>query len=195
MSMEELDLIFRSFISEAKHLRDKYEDKISLLTGLETEYITSIDLVNLKSLIAEHQNDIDYIVGSIHHVNEMPIDLDYATYQRAVSCCLPSNTTTSNFSTVDPLHAFFQTYFDAQYTLLTTHHPEVIGHFDLCRLYTPSISFEDYPSVMTKIKRNVQYAVDYGAVFEINTAAFRKGWPTPYPGRDVFEVSHFGFTH
>jgi histidinol-phosphatase (PHP family) len=187
MTLEELASNFKSFILEATRLRHKYESQISLLVGLETDYITDLDLVNLKTLIAEHKNDIDYIVGSVHHVNKIPIDFDNATYQRAVSSCLSSDTTTSA-SSADSLQAFFGTYFDAQYTLLTAHHPEVIGHFDLCRLYTPSVSFEDYPAIMTKIRRNVQYAIDYGAVFELNAAALRKDWPTPYPGRDVFEV-------
>jgi histidinol-phosphatase (PHP family) len=187
MSLDELTLTFELFVNEAKRLRIKYESQISLLIGLETDYITSLDLDQLKSTLSEYQGDIDYIVGSIHHVNGIPIDFDLETYQRAVKSCSSTNMTA--VTPMDHLCTFFEAYFDAQYTLLTAHHPEVVGHFDLCRLYTPSVTFEGYPTVMTKIKRNVQYAIDYGAVFELNAAALRKGWPSPYPGRDIFEAS------
>lgn len=33
------------------------------------------------------------------------------------------------------------------------------------------------------------YAISYGALFEINAAAFRKKWDTAYPGVDIAEVS------
>jgi len=180
------------FVKEAQALRIKYESQIDLLVGLETDYITSPDLVHLKSLLTEHGTYIDYIVGSIHHVNGIPIDFDLPTYKRSVDSCSYQDSIVSdeNPSAREEtrLSAFFEAYFDAQYTLLTAHHPEVIGHFDLCRLYTPSISFDQLPAVLTKIQRNVQYAIEYGAVFEINAAALRKGWSSPYPGRDVFEL-------
>jgi histidinol-phosphatase (PHP family) len=44
------------------------------------------------------------------------------------------------------------------------------------------------------IERNIRYAVDYGALFEINTAALRKGWPSPYPAEDVVEVCVYYMT-
>jgi histidinol-phosphatase (PHP family) len=192
MSPEDLVATFQSFVKEAQRLRVKYEGQIDLLVGLETDYITSLDLLHLKTLLTEHGSDIDYIVGSIHHVNSIPIDFDLATYQRAVASCssqiLPDEDEGALTSEEARLSSFFEAYFDAQYTLLTTHHPEVIGHFDLCRLYTPSISFDRFPTVLIKIRRNIEYAIDYGAVFEMNAASLRKGWSSPYPGREVFEV-------
>ena len=82
-----------------------------------------------------------------------------------------------------------EAYIDAQYSLITRFRPEIIGHFDLCRLYRPNLDFRKLPDVLEKIKRNISYACNYGALFEINAAAFRKGWDTAYPGKDVIEVS------
>lgn len=67
--------------------------------------------------------------------------------------------------------------------------PEVIGHFDLCRLYYPDTDFLSFPEVWSRIERNVDFAVGYGALFEVNASAFRKGWSTAYPGVEVFDVS------
>lgn len=179
LAPENLERTFNDFISEAHRLKSQYANEIELLVGLETDYITALDLENLTALFERHGDLIDYIIGSLHHVRGIPIDFDHATYLRAVDNC---GSDSNNLTT------FFESYFDSQYTLITTHHPEVIGHFDLCRLYTPLIEFEQYPSVLPKIERNIRYAIGYGAVFELNAAAFRKGWSTPYPGRDIFEV-------
>jgi len=96
-----------------------------------------------------------------------------------------------NVTSRSALATFFFAYFDAQFELLRRFKPEVVGHFDLCRLYTPSIRFNDDPSyagVWEKVRRNVEYAIGYGACFELNAAAFRKGWKTAYPGEDVLKL-------
>ena len=80
-------------------------------------------------------------------------------------------------------------YFDSQYEVIQRLHPEVIGHIDLCRLYNPDMNLRDYPAAWAKLERNVDYAIAYGALFELNSAAFRKGWKTAYPGEDIIQVS------
>ena len=89
------------------------------------------------------------------------------------------------------LRNFLLGYFEAQYTLLKSHQPEVIGHFDLCLLWTPSISLRsrEWKDVWTLVERNVKYVIDYGGLFEANSAALRKGWNTSYPSEDVLNVS------
>lgn len=125
-------------------------------------------------------DQVEFLVGSIHHVNNIPIDFDKPTYDRAVASCSEENE--------DAQEAFLLAYFEAQYELLHQFKPEIIGHFDLCRLYCPSLRFRDYPLVWEKIQRNIRYAVGYGALFEVNAAAFRKKWDTAYPGPDAIEV-------
>lgn len=92
----------------------------------------------------------------------------------------------------DTLHSkrstFLDMYFDAQYELIRRFYPEVVGHIDLCRLFTPALRIQDYPSAWAKLQRNVAFAVAYGALFEVNAAAFRKGWDTAYPGTDTLQV-------
>jgi len=77
----------------------------------------------------------------------------------------------------------------SQYKLMTSHHPEVIGHMDLCRMYHPSIDFHDYPVVWDQIEINVKYAIAYGALFEVNSKAWTKeGWTSPYPGPEILDL-------
>ncbi|KAG6830592.1 hypothetical protein H0H92_015873 [Tricholoma furcatifolium] len=184
--LDELASQFERFLDEAHRLKTRYASQITLLVGLETEYITGPDLDYLDALLTRVGPRVEYIVGSIHHVNATPIDFDLATYHKALNSL---NTSTSN-ATQDTVSAeqqetFLSAYFDAQYELLQRFHPEVVGHFDLCRLYEPGLLLAEYPTAWAKAERNVKFAVDYGALFEVNAAAFRKGWDTAYPGRDV----------
>jgi histidinol-phosphatase (PHP family) len=181
MSLSDLLEQFTGFVNEAHRLKALYAPSINLLVGLETEYITSLDLQRLEHTLATFGNQLEFLVGSVHHVNGIPIDFDGPTYERAIASCSVDNDG-------DPQAAFLSAYFEAQYELIQRFKPEIIGHFDLCRLFRPSLRFNDYPSIWQKIQRNIRFAVDYGALFEINAAAFRKNWDTAYPGKDIIEV-------
>ncbi|KAF8963540.1 Polymerase/histidinol phosphatase-like protein [Flammula alnicola] len=182
-SLDALSNQFNKFLVEAHRLKSLYASQITLLIGLETEYITDLDLVRLENLLEALGGRVEYIVGSIHHVNGIPIDFDLPTYQRALASFTVEREE-------DRQEAFLSAYLDAQYDLIRRFKPEIVGHFDLCRLYTPSLRFGDYPAIYEKVKRNVQFAVNYGALFEINAAAFRKKWNTAYPAEDVVEIIH-----
>lgn len=158
-------------MDEAHRLKQKYANQISLLVGLETEYITPLDLDRLQVILDDPR--IEYMVGSVHHVHDIPIDFDQETYIRAVN---------------DDLGRYLVSYLDAQFTLLERFKPEIVGHMDLCRLYTPDLNLSGHPDAWSRLERNVQFAISYGALFEVNAAAFRKGWDSAYPAPDVFEL-------
>jgi histidinol-phosphatase (PHP family) len=164
-------------VTEATRLKETYNDRITLLIGLETEVIRpDDDLAALRILLDRHDDRIDYIVGSVHHAAHVPIDFDRSTFDRALAAC------------AGDLSRLHLDYFDAQHRLIIALQPEVIGHFDLCRLWEPGRRLDADAEVWAAVQRNVQAAVDYGALFEINAAAFRKGWSTAYPGEEVLQV-------
>ncbi|PCH44373.1 histidinol phosphate phosphatase H [Wolfiporia cocos MD-104 SS10] len=180
---------FDDFLTEAHRVKECYADKITLLVGLETEFITEADLVKLGDLLQRHEGRIEYLVGSVHHANAIPIDFDRDTYQRALDS-FGGQTATKSSADGESAHmdAFLCSYFDAQYQVLSRFHPEIVGHIDLCRLYNPGLRFYDYARARQKLERNIKYAVGYGALFELNAAALRKGWDACYPGEDVVEL-------
>ncbi|KAI6041585.1 Polymerase/histidinol phosphatase-like protein [Pisolithus marmoratus] len=179
---------FTDFLDEAHKLKSAYASQITLLVGLETEHITEHDLDMLSSILSEHSNRIEYIVGSVHHVHGLPIDFDRATFDDALRRFVP--TIDADTPCASHTDQFLSAYFDAQYTLLKRFRPEIIGHLDLCRLYNPGLRFSEYPNAYKRLERNISFATSYGALFEFNAAALRKGWDTCYPGRDVVELIH-----
>lgn len=125
-------------------------------------------------------------MGSIHHVNGIPIDFDHATYNKCLHSIAPTPKDSEKVQEI-----FLSMYLDAQYELFRRFRPEIVGHMDLCRLYNPDLQFSDYPSVWKRLERNIIYAIEYGALFEVNAAAFKKKWGSAYPAKDVAEASFF----
>lgn len=168
-------------MNEAHRLKVHYASQITLLVGLETEYITSVDLDQLDSILERNRDRIEYVVGSIHHVGGAPIDFDVDTFKSALAL-QPGK------SAEEQMENFQCSYFEAQFQLLQRFHPEIIGHFDLCRLYLPEMRLANYLRAWKLLERNVLYAIEYGALFEVNASAFRKNWGTAYPAEDVLKV-------
>ncbi|TRM68318.1 Polymerase/histidinol phosphatase-like protein [Schizophyllum amplum] len=185
ISLDELYAQFKAFLKEAHHLKALYASQITLLVGLETEFITAVDLTKVEQLLNEHPREIEFIVGSVHHVNAIPIDFDKPTFEKAFLSC--SFSSSSDAVTTSSPSYFLESYLDTQWELMRTLKPEVIGHFDLCRLYTPDLKLDEHIGIWGRVQRNILYAIDYGALFEINAAAFRKGWNTAYPGPEVLQ--------
>jgi histidinol-phosphatase (PHP family) len=174
-------------------LREKYSSKIKILVGLETEYIITLDLDELEETLKRYGDSIEYIVGSLHHIDEIPIDYGKGLFDKAAQK-VASEGTYSHTSQQQPLlEPLISRYLDRQLELMERFHPEIIGHFDLFRLYYPDYRLSDTetPEAWEKIRRNIQFANGYGALFELNAAAFRKGWDQAYPGREIAEVEPF----
>ncbi|BGP24874.1 histidinol-phosphatase [Rhodotorula toruloides] len=181
LTTQDLAHTFDKYLVEAHRLKKLKAHELSILVGLETEYIDEGGLDELERLITRKGEAIEYLVGSVHHCDEQPIDFDKERFDG----CLASQ---SGGSEHDRLSCLFATYFDNQLKLMKRLAPEVIGHFDLCRLYYPHTIFRAFPEIWSRIERNIDFAIGYGALFEVNASAFRKGWSTAYPGVEVFDL-------
>lgn len=213
----DLERIYAEFLDRATELQSRYSGQIRLLIGLETDFITSIDLEKTKALI-DSRSEIQYVVGSVHHVAGVSIDFDQSTYLRSIEHCtantvgstmvhtFPSSSSTPRLELPGPrdpeatptdqqLELFLLKYLEAQYEMIEYLEPEVIGHFDLCLLFNPGYSLKGRgkEEIWRKVERNVKRVIDYGGLFEANGAALRKGWETSYPSKEVLEVRQIIF--
>ncbi|KAI9106070.1 Polymerase/histidinol phosphatase-like protein [Phlyctochytrium arcticum] len=166
----DLNKTFTNYVVVARALQSKYKDQIRLLVGAETEYIHETSLQDLVSLRKE--TPLDYVVGSVHHVQGHPIDFDLSRLETAENH-------------LGGTEALFLAYFDAQYEMLRHIKPEVVGHFDLIRMFRPSHPLSN--ETWSKIKRNVREIKASGGLVEINSRAWKKGLPSAYPLRDILE--------
>lgn len=203
---------FNSYILEARAQQKLHsdDDRLSVLVGAELENVDGrtqecLDFVT-ECLFDDGGRDIckvDFLVGSVHHVYGIPIDFDAQTFEKALQAVRTVHDDEDVLLHDDmAVHLRLMiAYLDAQYDLLQRFRPEVIGHFDLCRLYRPQVpmtyrsSSKIAPPLQPllqrldeTVRRNISFAVQYGALFEVNSASMRKGWQTPYPGQDILDV-------
>ncbi|KAI9722468.1 MAG: histidinolphosphatase [Chrysothrix sp. TS-e1954] len=178
--------LYEDFVAEARRLQTEQEAKYrrgkqtsQVLVGMEVEWIRPAESTAIvQDLMRRHK--LDFMVGSVHHVHTIPIDYDVDHYRQARMA--------AGGSDID----LFKAYFDAQYEMLSTLKPLVVGHFDLIRLFSDapdeSLRLKDNDSqIWKRICRNLERVKEYGGVLEVNSSALRKGLRQPYPRREICE--------
>ena len=163
---------FDDYMSTCRRLRDKYASEIRILVAFEAEAYSGYEHWVPE---ARKRYEPDYIVGSVHQINDELFDGSPEWYRTAAD-------------TVGGVDELYCAYFDRQFEVITTLRPEVIGHFDLVRIFDP-----DYrnrlvePFVWERIVRNLEAIRDLGSILDFNLAALKKGQPEPYVSRPVLE--------
>ena len=167
---------FGRYMDEARRLQRLYADRIEVLVGFETE-ATPGAITLAEQLIAAYAPD--YIVGSVHHVEGIPFDYSEAEYRRAVEA-------------LGGMEALYCAYFDRQHELIERLKPQVVGHFDLIRLFDPMYRRNlMYPEVLKRIKRNLELIRDLGLILDYNVAALKKGAFEPYLSRPILNQAFY----
>ncbi|KAI1347376.1 histidinol-phosphatase [Xylaria sp. FL0043] len=193
-----------AYLKEAQRLQALYAPQISLLIGFEGEWLRPAYKPLITELAAHPA--IDYFIGSLHHVNGVPIDYDKEYYARAVASAQPLTNGThtngvvaktesgsGNNGEAEDVEAreerTYERYYDQQYEMLVALRPRVVGHFDLIRLMSsdPGRDVRHWRGVWERIERNLAFVASYGGWLECNSSALRKGLAEPYPCRVIAE--------
>lgn len=195
---------FRDFLVHSKEIKQAHSnEKPHIIIGTEIEACNFEHIKYAKDVLNDNKNIIKFCVGSIHHINQIPIDIDQQNWNKALK------------SFDNNIKNMLLSYFEAQYVMIKNLQPLVIGHFDLFKLFLPSdlevdpntgycnfdknndqklVSLNDvsYIDLWDDIKnlmiRNLKYIESYGGVIEINTSALRKGLKEPYPSKQVVDL-------
>lgn len=156
-----------------------YKDQINILIGAEIEFISKDYAQHVDKLRNVYKSD--YVVGSLHHVNSIPIDFSPELYAEALG-------------QAKTLKNLYMQYFDEQYAMLKSVQPEVVGHFDLIRIFADQKLADSTllePQVWERVVRNIDFVIEYGGLFEINSRSWKKGLVDAYPQRDIIKVAFF----
>lgn len=166
---EKLQQQFMAYFTEARRLKEKYADSITLFTCFETEmYDGALPFIEqLKEATRP-----DYLVGSVHHVGGIGIDYNKDLYSKALD-------------RAGSISNLYCQYFDAQFELLQALKPAVVGHFDLIRIfddgYRASLAL---PEVAERITRNLEYIRQQALILDFNLRGYSKS-AEPYPCGDI----------
>lgn len=166
-TVERLDKDFRDYIHSVTELAENFAERLTVLRGFEIEVVPA-DGYRETMLAYRRAGDFDYIVGSVHYVEEVSIDGPIDDFRRVRDG-------------IGGLEALAVRYYEIVAEMIEALRPEILGHLDLLR----KNAGPDAPLGTPAIRRAAQGALEAAraseAILDVNTGGYRKGLPTPYP--------------
>jgi histidinol-phosphatase (PHP family) len=166
-TIERLHAEFDGYARSVRALAEEFAGRMTLLCGFEAEVIPTATYRELMNGFRS-QYGFDYMVGSVHYVDEIQIDGDRADFERAVAAS-------------GGLEQFVVRYYNAVVEMVQALRPDVVGHLDLVRRNAPPEADLATPAIRRAADRALEATRAAGAVLDLNTAGWRKGLGAPYP--------------
>ncbi len=170
LTAKEMYARFAKYVAAGRNLQRKYAAQLEISVGFETEtYAGYQDF--MPQLVKTFKPD--YIVGSIHHIDNIPIDFSEGMYGQAVQHA-------------GGLDSLYCRYFDQQLEMIKALRPQVVGHFDLVRKYDPDYRQRlQKPELFERVKRNLIRIKELNLILDFNVRALLKGANEPYPTKSI----------
>jgi histidinol-phosphatase (PHP family) len=166
---------FARYIATGRRLQAAFAGRLTVFVGMETETYSGA-VAYARELAAAFAPD--YLVGSVHHVDDRNFDFSPEAYARAARA-------------VGGPDALYTRYFDLQLEMIQALKPAVVGHFDLVRIYDPNYRARlERPEIWTRIRRNLACIRDLGLILDFNVRALVKGAPEPYIAAPILQAAH-----
>lgn len=162
-----LQQLFAAYAGRAAELQAKYGGRLRLLRGFEAEVVPRAEYVSLTRQLRD-QFRFDYIVGSVHWVDEIIIDYTPAEFARALDHC-------------GSLERLAIRYYETVAEMAEALRPEIIGHLDLVRKYAPDDDAVDTPAIRAAACAALDAIHRADTLLDVNTGGYRKGLGRPYP--------------
>ena len=157
MDLGEVD----AYEKDVADLRREYAGKIDILLAYEVDFLDGY--IESRVLGA----DVDYLIGSVHFIDFWGFDNpEYIGEYRGKD-----------------LDKIWQDYFDAQEKMVKSGLFNVVGHFDLLKLF----KFLPKKDVRLLAKNAIKAIKNSGMAVEINLAGYRKPISEQYPSRALLE--------
>ena len=164
---------FGSYMRECRRLQEKYRSQIRLYAAIEIETYSGYE--EFVPLLVERFSP-DYIVGSVHFVNDINFDYSQKMYEHAVD-------------SAGGLDELYLRYFDLQYEMIRRLEPAVVGHFDLIRIFDSGYRERlEKPQIVTRMRRNLELIKKLDLILDFNLRALHKGASEPYVSTSILKM-------
>lgn len=182
LTVQDLQNTFESYMEDARKFQKAVNSDDSncttILVGFESEGGINDD--HLKMCLEYKENyEVDLVVGSVHHVYGIPIDFDRDVWNKVLK------------EAGGDISEMYYQYFKSVCKTIEVLKPEVVAHFDLIRLFTPSEldigHLQKDERVWSLIEKAIDLIIEFDLLVELNSSAIRKGWETAYPKPDIFK--------
>ena len=165
---------FGRYMQECRRLQQKYSAEIRIFAAMEIETYSGFETF-VPYLLETFSPD--YIVGSVHFVNNMGFDYSPDQYGQTAAA-------------VGGIDALYQAYFDLQHEMIRLLRPAVVGHFDLVRLFDPGYRERlEKPFIARRVRRNLELIKDLGLIMDFNLRSLAKGAEEPYISGSILNLA------
>jgi histidinol-phosphatase (PHP family) len=155
---------FERYAKTLPALVEEFADRLVVLRGFEVEVVPAASYVSLMQDY-RRRYAFEYIVGSVHYVNEISIDSSVEDFQQAIEAC----------GGVEPLAV---RYYQMVAKMVTALQPEVVAHLDLIKLHGRHFGLKETDAVRQAAEEALEAVRSTGGIVEVNTAGYRKGLAT-----------------
>lgn len=162
------------YCAEVRSLQIKYQDRIQIYLGLESDYIPGVTGPNrFKSL------NLDYIIGSVHIMKTgepgeyICLDESDEEFDRLKRQVFGGN-----------MELFARHYYNLIRSMVKENKPDVVGHLDVIKKFNNHNKYFDEEERWYKeeVLETLRVIADSDAVVEVNTGGIARGYiKTPYP--------------
>ncbi len=174
-TIEKVQDDFERYAKTLFALADEFAGRLTVLRGFEAEVVPADRYPELMLAYRERLG-FDYMVGSVHYVDEMPIDDTVAQFEQAMDA----------LGGLEPLGIrYYQTLAEMAGALK----PEVIGHFDVIRKLGWRFGDVATPEIRKAAGQALEAVREHGCILDLNTSAYRKGLEPPHPDAWVLELA------
>ena len=159
---------FENYASTIAALSEEFADRLTVLRGFEAEVVPGDSYCDAM-LGYRSRFGFDYMVGSVHYVDEVSIDLTKGHFDRLVQ-------------RHGGLEELALRYYETVAEMVEALRPDVVGHLDLIRRHAGPAAKLDTARIRSATTRALEAVHDCHSILDLNTAGYRKGLGTPYPG-------------
>ncbi len=160
LAFEEMDA-YRSDVLNAK---EKYKKEIKILLGYEVDYLPGY--MDKRVLEA----NVDYLIGSVHFINKWSFD-----NPEFIGGWKERDT-----------DEIWQAYFDAAEAMADSSLFDIVGHFDLIKVF----GYLPRKDIRVLAENALKAIKKSNMVLEINTAGLRKPVAEIYPSRQLLQEAY-----
>jgi len=154
----------KDYVEDVQNLQSKYKNDIKILLGYEVDYLTGhMDERVLKA-------EVDYLIGSVHFLGEWGFDNPEFNDEYAKR-------------NIDDI---WQEYFNTIEAMAKTEHFDIVGHFDLIKVF----KFMPSKDIRSMAKKALKAIKKSNMVLELNSAGLRKPCKEIYPSESLLEVAY-----
>lgn len=167
-----------AYFAEVRALSKKYADRLTVLCGVEADYIPGVTDPDRPRYAAFAP---DYLIGSVHYVTapdgaHVPVDHTPDLLAEGIATHFGGS-----------VRSFISAYFAQQRDMIRRFDFDLVGHPDLCRKFNVKYPYFDETAdwYRDELIRTADVIAASGKPVEVNTGAISRGWLNDaYPSAD-----------